>query len=808
MGIHAIAFSASLLSFYMKVLVYSAAARLAWIQALCDHLKVFSDAVEVYTRLKDINRAKINDLIRPTPADPGEEDLKHPSQDNGLHQQMIVEGEGEPDDVSASLKDSLRGDVGAEKCPSCFYKRLARVDQDYGRQYDDSALRIPTPIVDQHDEKVVQNGKKKAQHTDEQGEDSQERCSETKREVTKTISKHIEETGIVTLVCRHGVVWKYVDMVRSGEGSKHSKTLVHWLIVNDLAKGTVIGYDTGCTLKQTLSSSKMLSADVKENDISCESVKFLIMRVSWTEWVLKTLKAAKGSFRTPTSSQECAGIPVAICADGCYPMLSGIGTGKNIAIKTATNLLSRERQKESEHGFAMSDDDLKKYQEEEKAFLLSGNAPRQKADEKLENQLSYMKAVTALKALEEKLEKVETRIAEKQPGASLSATEDQRPISTPQLLRAQEDGRVKILREQRVLDGMAHLAGIDTTKDWQPGSDNWQAILKEQKQLDYRKALRAVESECIKRMLEMDKLGFAGTGREAFANGFGRSMNAIMTAVNKRSKKLHDLVKECNAIGKIAGKREELKWDDVVGVLMEDRLMATLCGMNDSEFESVAWAHPGVRQAVRARLQTERAQEELVRLSVEWRRLRTWVGDREAVLQQLITRKQEEADEREENVICGVVSALERRLEDLVLDHRRILVALEDCKDLLTGCPRSLMTLEVAVPLANATHLPEMDCVDENSLPSTPNSTPFTPPSPPKTFPDLSLPRLRSFNRRGSTSSKNHRQVFVQGGTSLLQDDMEAEAATEQEDDTEQQPVDGEEDPSNDVLENYLEDDV
>ncbi|KAJ9094103.1 hypothetical protein QFC21_006204 [Naganishia friedmannii] len=198
---------------------------------------VFSDAVEVYTRLKDINRAKINDLIRPTPADPGEEDLKHPSQDNGLHQQMIVEGEGEPDDVSASLKDRLRGDVGAEKCPSCFYKltnepfqkydlmmtidgnfswkRLARVDQDYGRQYDDSALRIPTPIVDQHDEKVVQNGKKKAQHTDEQGEDSQERCSETKREVTKTISKHIEETGIVTLVCRHGVVWKYVDMVKA-----------------------------------------------------------------------------------------------------------------------------------------------------------------------------------------------------------------------------------------------------------------------------------------------------------------------------------------------------------------------------------------------------------------------------------------------------------------------------------------------------------------------------------------------------------------------------------------------------------------
>lgn len=96
------------------------------------------------------------------------------------------------------------------------WKRLARVDQDHGRVYDDSSPRIPGHIVDKHNENYGKVSKKKQPPDDET--DTQERCSETKREMTKTIAKHIEETGIVTLVCRHGVVWKYVDMFRSGEG--------------------------------------------------------------------------------------------------------------------------------------------------------------------------------------------------------------------------------------------------------------------------------------------------------------------------------------------------------------------------------------------------------------------------------------------------------------------------------------------------------------------------------------------------------------------------------------------------------------
>jgi hypothetical protein len=51
--------------------------------------------------------------------------------------------------------------------------------------------------------------------------------------------------------------------------AKHSKTLIHWLIANDLAKNTVIGYDTGCTLGQTLKKSDMLGPDVKKNETKC-----------------------------------------------------------------------------------------------------------------------------------------------------------------------------------------------------------------------------------------------------------------------------------------------------------------------------------------------------------------------------------------------------------------------------------------------------------------------------------------------------------------------------------------------------------
>jgi hypothetical protein len=83
---------------------------------------------------------------------------------------------------------------------------MAKNDAYDYRNYPDRHIRIPSEIVDQHHETV--SGKRP---------DSCSTDFVAARGDSQKASPHIDEKGIVALVCRHGFVWKYVDIVRSGE---------------------------------------------------------------------------------------------------------------------------------------------------------------------------------------------------------------------------------------------------------------------------------------------------------------------------------------------------------------------------------------------------------------------------------------------------------------------------------------------------------------------------------------------------------------------------------------------------------------
>ncbi|KAJ9121114.1 hypothetical protein QFC24_005096 [Naganishia onofrii] len=141
------------------------------------------------------------------------------------------------------------------------------------------------------------------------------------------------------------------------------------------------------------------------------------------------------------------------------------------------------------------------------------------------------------------------------------------------------------------------------TQAWIPGGHKWKEVQQEAAVLEHRKALKEVEKECIQRMEEMDKMGFAGT---AF-----RHRKQIMEAVRNRNKRLHDLLDKCNEMARAATLTHTLTWDDAVGTTMEERMITILGGMSDLELASSAWAQPQIRQAIRAKVQADRAMEEL-----------------------------------------------------------------------------------------------------------------------------------------------------------------------------------------------------
>lgn len=61
---------------------------------------------------------------------------------------------------------------------------------------------------------------------------------------------------------------------------------------------------------------------------------------------------------------------------------------------------------------------------------------------------------------------------------------------------------------------MRVLANIKVADVYKPASDLWNETLQESSRMEYKKALTAIERECIQRMMEMAKMGFAGTNED------------------------------------------------------------------------------------------------------------------------------------------------------------------------------------------------------------------------------------------------------------------------------------------------------
>ena len=88
---------------------------------------------------------------------------------------------------------------------------------------------------------------------------------------------YFDETGWFPLVCRHGVVWAYSDMIKSGELSdcvscwyrllmrhrtKYPLAAVRWALQH-FPKNMAIGYDIGCVFGGTVKRAP-ITAEIAE----------------------------------------------------------------------------------------------------------------------------------------------------------------------------------------------------------------------------------------------------------------------------------------------------------------------------------------------------------------------------------------------------------------------------------------------------------------------------------------------------------------------------------------------------------------
>ncbi|KAJ9093157.1 hypothetical protein QFC21_006473 [Naganishia friedmannii] len=692
---------------------YGNVSRQAWTQALCDYLNDSSS--DTFSR-----------------SDTPRNDADISTSDSGQSTPpSIVTQEKE---ATSSLKEDI---IGA-KCPCCLYqladeqprthglmftidgnfswKRLQRHGQVEYREFNDVSLRIPPDIVNRYEETPRRRNVSVQEHHDEE---STERCSESQRMHQKTIVKGINETGIVALVCRHNVVWKYVDMIQSGESAKYAKCLIHWLIENGLGEKAVVGYDTGCTLGSIMKNSEIMSTAVS----ACKMTFGNLIR-SNVRHAMKLLKAGEEG-------------------------------------------LSALRRMTGDHGQKLDDNDIEGHRMQEREFLAkAASLESTLASRRIDARISYMKGLQTIQDLQTQLDGVNRKMAE------IAATRNSQgqPRTPPHLLRAQEDKRVAIVMENRKLSTLAVLGNIDPEDDWSPRGVLWEETALDERKRAHKLALKEVEKECIKQLFEMDKMGFAGTAY--------RFRKEIMTATRNRSKSLKDLIDKCNTAGKAAGRTDKLEWMDVTDDATPVSLLTILRSMDPDELLSRPWTHKVTRDAVRYKMQIDRATEELELLAVEWQRLRVWVNDREEALIHVIDREREKGtiEVMSHSEQPSIVFALASRLSEVKRNHRRILWSLEKCKSDLIRCGTLNKTLIIPKRSLDLQHLPEMNTFNRSIV----NRSLIAG----ARFPTPMLPTIRAFNHGiGNATDRSTRPS---------EEEIEAENEEEMEEDMERNVEDNE----------------
>ncbi|KAG1764331.1 hypothetical protein EDD22DRAFT_979071 [Suillus occidentalis] len=145
----------------------------------------------------------------------------------------------------------------------------------------------------------------------------------------------------------------------------------------------------------------------------------------------------------------------------------------------------------------------------------------------------------------------------------------------------------------------------------------------------YCTALNELERLVVMRLFELSKLSLSGTGRYKLRQQIGK-------ALQRRSEAIHNAINRYNTqAAALNPPRPKLSWKDIAeySFLGEFDLLRHSC----TDIRELDWTKPAHREATTKYFKLLCAREEVSRLNVEVRRLRTFVHDEEMETNKVIT---------------------------------------------------------------------------------------------------------------------------------------------------------------------------
>ncbi|KAG2152785.1 hypothetical protein DEU56DRAFT_868810 [Suillus clintonianus] len=426
-----------------------------------------------------------------------------------------------------------------------------------------------------------------------------------------------DESGIFIAACRHRFVVLACDMVRSGELAKYPLAIIEKLLAV-YGKNGGCAYDIGCAFSKTLTNSS-LGTQARELD-------FRLM---------------VGAFHGHAHNRKCQldWHPMYIPGightegEGCEHVFS---SSNELARSTRHATPFHRRQTIEEH-FSFWDAD--KYAALS-TFLWNHYREGLKSIQTLTAELTAIKAELFL--TDEDFPRFLDEERNYLDRLKLPPIWDQLCIRYVEVLdelaerRALAQARIRVdssyIKLQNAEGLVAHIeAQLAVDQRWEIGGLEYQRFKEEASMGKYRTALDELERLVVMRLFELSKLSLSGTGyklRQQIGKALQRRSEAIRNAIIRYN---------TQAAG-LNPPRPNISWKDIAdyGFLGEFDLLRH----SRDDIRSSDWSKPGHREATTKYFKLHRAREEITRLNVEVRRLRTAIHDEELgvsdVMQELL----------------------------------------------------------------------------------------------------------------------------------------------------------------------------
>lgn len=428
----------------------------------------------------------------------------------------------------------------------------------------------------------------------------------------------MDETGLFSVICRHGIVQFLIDMVQSGELAKYPLAAADQLI-RTFGNNILLVYDIGCTFSATLSKSSIGNA-AQEANFKCCTGSFhgaAHNRLCQLDFLISLQKGAgieDGEGNEPMYSESNSLAPITRHASPYYRHLrihmhfmkwdeikyERLGdfflnnyTAAWRTMKESLEILDTTKRMVPDFD---PDRQCPQWLDEEREYISSLQVEPE--DEKAK--VLYLEATEHLERAEET---VRYWIAQIAASTRLLQHADRHLREANE---AVESARSALSALELVLP-----ATVSRTQPWIPGSPERLEAIGLRQQRDYNRLLDELEHRAISRQFEVEKMGLPRTDYKA--------RQQILSLVAKRGKTLGSTLDKYNALAATMDPpKPRLSWEDVTSLEFVSDIVV-LQGRDD--VRKKPWAKPLLRNATRAWYKLQRAHEEIETVNLEARRV-------------------------------------------------------------------------------------------------------------------------------------------------------------------------------------------